>query len=182
VGVQVSCRDAALRVLLMHLGPSLAPHARRDGGPVMISDHAGDCTPGTIAVVDLRKPGGARWVAAAIRENRLGGAVTIDRPEQDLPAAVDAVSAGVMAFSPGLLGELERAARLSRRQEQILHLVALGLPNSAVAERLRISRSTVKREVSEMFAMFSCANRSQLVANAAEQGFLRSARSAAVRG
>jgi DNA-binding NarL/FixJ family response regulator len=182
VDVRLSCRDAALRNLLAHLRPAGSHHPQRAGPPIVISDSPADCTPSTIVVVDPHKPGMVQWVSAAIRQDSLGGAVTIDRLERDLPAVLDAVSAGLLAFSPGLLTELDRAATLSRRQERILHLVALGLSNAAVAERLRISRSTVKREVSHLLVIFSCANRSQLVARAAEQGFLRSARPAAIRG
>jgi DNA-binding NarL/FixJ family response regulator len=172
--LRVSCRDAALRTLLMHLRTRLAPRWPHPGAPIVITDSAAGCTTSTIVVVDPRKPGAVHQVSTAIREDCLGGAVTIDRLDRDLAAVVDAVSAGLRAFSPGLFPELDRAASLSQRQEQILRLVALGMPNSAVAQRLRISRSTVKREVSQLVAIFSCANRSQMVARAVEQGFLRS--------
>jgi DNA-binding CsgD family transcriptional regulator len=169
--LKVSCRDAALRTLVLHLQAGLAP--RRSGDAIVITDSAAGCTTSTIVVVDPRKPGAVRLVSTAIREDCLGGAITIDRLDRDLPAVVDAVSAGLRAFSPGLFAELDRAAALSPRQEQVLRLVALGLPNAAVAQRLRISRSTVKREVAQLTAFFACANRSQLVAQAVEQGFLR---------
>jgi DNA-binding NarL/FixJ family response regulator len=172
--LRVDCRDPALRTLLMHLRSRLSPPSRRPDAAIVVTDNAAGCTTSTIVVVDPRKPGANGLVSTAIHEDCLGGAVTIDRLEQDLPAVVDAVSAGLRAFSPGLFAELDRAASPSPRQEQVLRLVALGLPNSAVALRLRISRSTVKREVSQLMAFFSCTNRAQLSARAVEQGFLRS--------
>jgi len=172
--VRVACRDAALRTLLTHLRSGLSPCAENSGGAILITDSAASCTTSTIVVVDPGKPGAIRLVLTAIREDRIGGAVTIDRLDRDLPALLEAVSAGLRAFSPGVFAELDRAASLSHRQEQVLHLVALGLSNSAVAQRLRISRSTVKREVAHLVALFASTNRAHLVAQAVEQGFLRS--------
>src|SRR5262245_56806775 len=159
----------------MHLRAGLSVRAGGSGPAIVISDSTADCTPSTIVVVDPHKPGTAHLVSKAILRNCLGGAVTIDRLERDLPGVIDAVSAGLLAFSPGLFAALDYAASLSHRQEQVLRLVALGVPNSAVAQRLHISRSTVKRELAQLLAIFSCTNRSQLVAQAAEQGFVRSA-------
>jgi DNA-binding NarL/FixJ family response regulator len=172
--LRVACRDAALRTLLTHLRSRLSPCAENSGGAIVITDSAASCTTRTIVVVDPGKPGAIRLVSSAIREDCIGGVVIIDRLDRDLPAVLEAVSAGLRAFSPGVFAELDRAASLSHRQEQVLHLVALGLSNSAVAQRLRISRSTVKREVAHLVALFASTNRAHLVAQAVEQGFLRS--------
>jgi DNA-binding CsgD family transcriptional regulator len=57
--------------------------------------------------------------------------------------------------------ELER---LTAREAEILELVALGLSNAAVAERLWISPGTVKKHLDNVYAKLGVANRTAAVA------------------
>jgi DNA-binding NarL/FixJ family response regulator len=53
---------------------------------------------------------------------------------------------------------------LSRREQEVLQLVAQGQSNNAIAEQLCISRSTVKYHVSRIFEKLGVSNRAQAIA------------------
>jgi LuxR family maltose regulon positive regulatory protein len=54
----------------------------------------------------------------------------------------------------------------------VLTLMASGLPNRAIAEKLFITVDTVKRHVTHVFEKLGVANRTQAVARARELGLL----------
>lgn len=62
-------------------------------------------------------------------------------------------------------------ADLTRREHQILHLMAQGLDNAAIAERLVISVKTVRNHVSNIFDKLGVAGRAQAIVQAREAGF-----------
>jgi DNA-binding NarL/FixJ family response regulator len=55
----------------------------------------------------------------------------------------------------------ERLARLTARETDVLRLVAEGLANAEIAQRLRMSDLTIKTYVSRILAKLDCANRVQ---------------------
>lgn len=57
---------------------------------------------------------------------------------------------------------------LSPREQEVLHLVALGLSNQEIADRLVISQHTVKLHVKHLLAKLAVSNRTQAVAHARE--------------
>jgi DNA-binding NarL/FixJ family response regulator len=59
---------------------------------------------------------------------------------------------------------------LSRRETEVLELVARGLGNHAVAGRLFLSTKTVQNHVSAILTKTGCATRSELVARARDAG------------
>lgn len=63
-----------------------------------------------------------------------------------------------------------RLARLSPREREVLALVASGLSNPAIAERLWISRATVKSHVSNILEKLEVGDRVQAAVLAAETG------------
>lgn len=50
---------------------------------------------------------------------------------------------------------------LSKRQKEVLALLALGLSNEAIAKRLRVSRSTVRHHVSQVLTKLGALNRTE---------------------
>ena len=77
-------------------------------------------------------------------------------------AAGDAVyPAGWLAAARRLPGEGEGEAALSDRQREVLELLAQGLPNEVIAERLFISKNTVKFHVAAIYERLGVRNRVQ---------------------
>jgi DNA-binding NarL/FixJ family response regulator len=69
-----------------------------------------------------------------------------------------------------------RKGLLTRREREVLQLVAEGLSNRDIAERLRIAENTVKNHLRNILEKLHMQNRAQAVAYAIRQGWLESAR------
>ena len=74
----------------------------------------------------------------------------------------------------GFLGDDPRAepvaadlAELSEREREVLELVALGMSNEGIAERLFLSTRTVERHLSNVYAKFRLSGKSARAAAAA---------------
>jgi ATP/maltotriose-dependent transcriptional regulator MalT len=68
--------------------------------------------------------------------------------------------------------ELARAEPLTAREIEVLELLAEGLPNKAIADRLRISDQTVKFHVSSISGKLGAANRTDAVRRAVRRGLI----------
>jgi DNA-binding NarL/FixJ family response regulator len=110
-----------------------------------------------------------------------------DTPPADLLAAIRVVAAGDALLAPGitrrLIAEFARRPDPSRvapaalqsltdRERAVLGLVAHGLSNSEIAQRLVVSPATSKTYVSRMLAKLGARDRAQLVAIAYETGLV----------
>jgi predicted ATPase/DNA-binding NarL/FixJ family response regulator len=69
-------------------------------------------------------------------------------------------------------GERQQTTLLSKREDEVLQLVAEGLTNKEIAQRLIVTESTVKTHVTSVFNKLGVDSRAQAVAVAAHQGFL----------
>jgi DNA-binding NarL/FixJ family response regulator len=65
------------------------------------------------------------------------------------------------------------AARLSRREIEVLHCIAVGLSTSEIAQALFISTATVKSHIARLIAKVEVRDRLQLVVAAYRSGFIR---------
>ena len=96
----------------------------------------------------------------------------------ELVAVVRAVAAGGTMIPPEIGAQLARAVRqprrdrLTEREREILALLAEGLSNRAVGERLGITERTVKFHVGEILGRLGAANRAQAVAIAKARGIV----------
>jgi DNA-binding NarL/FixJ family response regulator len=112
-----------------------------------------------------------------------------DTPPADLLAAIRVVAAGDALLAPGitrrLIAEFARRpdparvapaalAALTDREREVLVLVAHGLSNSEIAQRLVVSAATSKTYVSRLLAKLEARDRAQLVAVAYESGLVTS--------
>jgi DNA-binding NarL/FixJ family response regulator len=110
-----------------------------------------------------------------------------DTPPADLLAAIRVVAAGDALLAPGitrrLIAEFARRPDPSRvapaalqaltdRERAVLGLVAHGLSNTEIAQRLVVSPATSKTYVSRMLAKLGARDRAQLVAIAYETGLV----------
>jgi len=93
--------------------------------------------------------------------------------------AIRAVAAGEAIFSPEIARRMPRyfagaAARpfpdLTEREREILALVAQGLTNIAVADRLHLSHKTVRNYVSSIFTKLDATHRGEVIAKAVQGG------------
>jgi DNA-binding NarL/FixJ family response regulator len=59
---------------------------------------------------------------------------------------------------------------LTERERELLALLAQGLTNSAIAERLSLSPKTVRNHVSNIFSKLQVADRAQAIIRAKQAG------------
>jgi DNA-binding NarL/FixJ family response regulator len=72
----------------------------------------------------------------------------------------------------GLGGKRRGNIPLSRREEEVLRLVAEGLTNKEIARQLTVSENTVKTHVTSLFNRLGVDSRARAVAVAASEGLL----------
>jgi DNA-binding NarL/FixJ family response regulator len=78
----------------------------------------------------------------------------------------------VLAFlQPGQLAGDSVFAALSARERQVLALMADGLSNADIAERLQISEKTVRNHASNLFDKLGVWSRAQAIVFARERGY-----------
>lgn len=65
-----------------------------------------------------------------------------------------------------------QVARLTEREQEVLRLMAAGLSNGEICERLYLGRETVKTHVRNVFAKLGVRDRTQAVVLAYESGFV----------
>jgi DNA-binding NarL/FixJ family response regulator len=76
-----------------------------------------------------------------------------------------------------IAGTRANSAGLTRRQAQVLTLLADGLTNPEIADRLCISAKTAEHHVSAIMARFDAATRRQAIAAARKMGLLEASKS-----
>jgi DNA-binding NarL/FixJ family response regulator len=127
------------------------------------------------------------WLFAALRAGASGFLVK-SRPLVEVVEAVRVVAADGALLSPAATRRLilEYASQPHRRlpsvaqldevtprERQVIALVAAGLSNDEIAERLVISRATAKTHVSSVLRKLKLRDRAQLVAVAYQLGVVR---------
>lgn len=102
---------------------------------------------------------------------------------------IEAVARGEALFGPaiarrlvsffGALGSRSAAApslafpELTEREREVLHLIAQGLNNAAIAERLSLSSKTVGNHISNIFSKLQVADRAEAIVRARDAGLGR---------
>ena len=128
-------------------------------------------------------------LARLVMADGLGfGALPRDAATEEIVAAVMAVASGLTALDRSLaleaLSGLTRGRAdaaepvsgleepLTAREREVLQLLAQGIPNKQIAQRLSISEHTVKFHVSAIMSKLSAASRTEAVTTAARRGWL----------
>ena len=117
------------------------------------------------------------------------GFVVKDVLPADLVQAVRVIAAGEALLSPSVTRRLiaefahrppppeqfasKPLASLTERELTVLELVAAGLSNTEIADRLVLSEATVKTHVSRILSKLDARDRAQLVVFAYESGLIR---------
>jgi DNA-binding NarL/FixJ family response regulator len=125
-----------------------------------------------------------RHVYDALRAGASGFVLKDVEPE-DLQAAVRTVHAGYALFSPSVTRKLVESfvpstaktpqapgSSLTEREREVLGLVAAGMSNAEIAEKLVLGETTVKTHVSRLLGKLGLRDRVQLVIFAYETGML----------
>jgi DNA-binding NarL/FixJ family response regulator len=135
------------------------------------------------------------WLFATLRAGASG--VLVKNSELiDLVDAVRVVAADGALLSPGAIRRLiaefasqphpklpstEQLEDVTPREREVMTLVAAGLSNDEIAQRLVISRATVKTHVSRALRKLDVRDRAQLVAAAYQLGLVRPGHRPALR-
>ena len=106
------------------------------------------------------------------------GFVLKEAPLTDLVRAVERVVVGEAYVDPVLAGFLvtdalnERLTTLTRREREVLRLLADGLANDQIGKRLQISPETVRTHVRKAMSKLEADTRTQAVATALRQSII----------
>ncbi|GAA3973033.1 response regulator transcription factor [Actinomadura viridis] len=101
-----------------------------------------------------------------------------DAPPEDLAAAVRGAAAGRTTLAPAVADRLVHRLRdprtaLTRRETEVLSLVAAGLSNQAIGQRLHLTEGTVKSHLARIYAKLGVDSRTAAVATATDLGLIR---------
>ncbi|WP_329371387.1 response regulator transcription factor [Streptomyces sp. NBC_00669] len=101
-----------------------------------------------------------------------------DAPPEELAAAVRTAAAGRTTLAATVADRLMHRLRtpgatLTRRETEVLALVATGLSNGAVGDRLHLTEGTVKSHLAHIYAKLDVDSRTAAVATATELGLIR---------
>lgn len=138
-----------------------------------------------VAVLALTMLEDADTIVAAVQAGARGYLLKEATPTE-IVQALRAVAAGQAVFggiaATRALAALATAAaarplpQLTEREAQILDLMARGLTNAAISERLFLSDKTVRNHVSNIFTKLGVSDRAAAVAQARDVGLGRSRR------
>ncbi|EME55894.1 response regulator [Amycolatopsis decaplanina] len=101
-----------------------------------------------------------------------------DAPPEDLVAAVRTAAAGRTTLAPTVADRLMNRMRmpstaLTLREIEVLVLVADGLSNRAIADRLHLTEGTVKSHLARSYTKLGVDSRTAAVATATDLGLIR---------
>jgi DNA-binding NarL/FixJ family response regulator len=122
------------------------------------------------------------WLFEALRVGAAGYLLK-DTPREDLVKALRGTLEGKVYIDPGVAGKLLNqmmppriqpaaalTSKLSEREFDILQLIAQGLSNARIAERLHLSEGTVRNNVSAILAKLQVSDRTQAALLAVQHG------------
>lgn len=137
-----------------------------------------------IKVLVLTTFGDDEWVFDAIRSGAAGYLLK-GTPRADLLKAIKGTAAGQTHVDPAVAGKLfthiaQSATQpettldydMSEREIEVLNLLAHGLTNAEIADRLSITRGTVRNYVSSILAKLGVEDRTQAALIAVQHGLV----------
>ncbi|WP_159081686.1 response regulator [Nocardioides sediminis] len=180
VGVGVAGTIAQARAMVGSSAPDvlLLDHRMPDGDGVAAIPELLRQRPGLRIAVLTASPGDHLLVEAI--EAGACGFVSKTRSLGEVTAAVRAAASGEAVISPELLARLlprlhgggPAQKQLTEREREVLDLVAEGLSNAAIAERLVVSVHTVRNHIANLSAKLGAHSKLEALAIAVRQGLL----------
>ena len=125
-------------------------------------------------VYDALAAGASGFLLKDVTAEQLFEAVRVVAAGEALlaPAVTRRLIAEFARLRPQLPTQPERLRELTPRETEVLRLVAEGLSNAEIAERLVVTKETVKTHVSRILAKLDLRDRSQAVVLAYESGLV----------
>lgn len=98
--------------------------------------------------------------------------------QDEIERAIRTVAAGATVFSPGVVERVLHRSRpsskplpqLTEREREVTELLARGISNAAIAERLEIAPKTVGNHISSIFLKLGVVSRAEAIVRAREAG------------
>ena len=118
----------------------------------------------------LTKDAGAEQIRAAVEAVYRGDAALDPAVQHHVVAALSGPGAALVDGAPAAGAAPELPDGLTRREAEVLALIAGGLTNTEIADRLVVSAATVKSHVNHIFAKAGVRDRAQAVVYAYEHG------------
>ncbi|MEL6404756.1 MAG: response regulator transcription factor [Chloroflexota bacterium] len=124
------------------------------------------------------------WVVDAVRAGAAGYLLK-DSPREEIVAAIRKTAEGETTISPRITETLYRVVRegtpvdstvadaLNERELEILRLLANGLTNADIAEKVHLAEGTVRNYVSSIFTKLDVSDRTQAAAIAWRHGLVK---------
>lgn len=190
----LSARDVEVVGSAPHL-ESAVDHVADGGADVLLVESPADGSdtltdvdiisdiPPEVAIVMLSDHPGPAWSTDAFRAGIRGLLSTAASPEQ-LVAALHAAAAGLVVMQPALGAAIapapmagsrpltELVEPLTRREREVLQMLAGGLGNKTIAARLAISEHTVKFHVASIFGKLGAVSRTEAVSLGIRRGLV----------
>lgn len=119
--------------------------------------------------------------ARQLREAGARGVLLRSAQASVLAAALHAAAEGLVVLDPSLLDSLPPAREpaepapsenLTARELQVLRLLAEGLPNKQIAQRLAVSEHTVKFHINAIMGKLGAGSRTEAVVRATRSGLI----------
>lgn len=111
-----------------------------------------------------------------IIENGASGYVLKNATKEELLEAINTVASGKTYFSFEAMQSLSKtendAPVITRREKEVLHLIAEGFTNAEIAERLFISIPTVNSHRKSLIEKFDAKNTATLIGKAIKNGII----------
>lgn len=118
---------------------------------------------------------------AGVAAEGVRGCLSRDTDSSSVVAALKAITRGLMVFDPAFVrGPLSPKSQdtgtlteeLTSRESEVLQLLAAGLSNKTIAERLAISEHTVKFHINAIYGKLDAHSRTEAVTRAARLGLI----------
>ncbi|MGW6707500.1 response regulator [Streptomyces sp. NPDC054956] len=169
--VEIAGRDG-VDVVLMDLQFGPGPGMHGSAATALITSR-----PGAPRVLVLTTYDTDADILAAV-EAGASGYLLKDAPPEELAAAVRTAAAGQSALAPAVaLRLMDRmrtpAEALTKRELEVLQLVADGLSNQQISKQLFLSQATVKSHLVHIYAKLGVDSRTSAVAAAATRRLIR---------
>jgi NarL family two-component system response regulator YdfI len=144
---------------------------------------ASSALPSEIPVVVLAGNSPPGWPNEALR-NGIRAVLPVDVSSDQLAATLQAVTAGLLVLHPAEIGAVlpaatrssrslsELAETLTRREREVLQMLAAGLANKEIASRLNISDHTAKFHVASILGKLGATTRTEAVTVGIRRGLL----------